>query len=65
MVLLILLLFREIFNQEKTKYRNEIERLHGELKLARASLNRETEWKTQVEENYKKLMVEKRQLLSQ
>ena len=58
-------LFRELFNQEKVKYKSEIERLKEEITLVKATLAKETEWKLQLEQNYKKAMQEKRDLLSE
>ncbi len=57
--------FREIFNQEKNKYKNEIRRLKDEAELVKATLVKEAEWKLQLEQNYRKCVEEKRELLSQ
>ncbi len=57
--------FREIFNGEKNKYKGEVERLQEEIILVKATLAKETEWKLQLEQNYKGLLQEKRDLLAQ
>ena len=47
------------------KHRAEVERVNQELVLTKASLAKETEWKMQLEQNYKKILQEKRSMLGQ
>ncbi len=64
-VFLVCFHFRELFNQEKNKLKNEVAKLKEELTLLKAMFVKETEWKLQLEENYKRAMQEKRDLLAQ
>ena len=57
--------YRDIFNQEKAKLRQKAEKLEGELAMVRSVMSRETEWKGQLEDNYRKLLDDKRNLLTQ
>ena len=54
---------RELFNAERLQNRQELEDLQGALRAARACAAKDEEWKTQLEETYRKLLVEKRELL--
>ena len=56
---------RSLYNAEKTRLRNEIEKLSTEVQNARNRLQRETDWKEKMEADHKHVMLEKRRLLAQ
>ena len=56
---------RELFLQEKSQLRVEVEQLEHELALCRATLAKEQEWKSQMETNHRMLLTEKRDLLTE
>ena len=52
-----------MFTTEKLRLRNVIEKLSDDLHLAKCTLSKETEWREKLEDNYKSLIKEKRDLL--
>ena len=56
---------RSLYNADKTKLRNEIERLTSDLDVTRNRLNRELEWKEQIDNDHKALLQDKRDMLTQ
>ena len=50
---------------ERTKYVEHMRHMDDDLRLTRAALQKELEWKDKVEGDYKSLLSEKRDLISQ
>ena len=57
--------FREGFRQERVKLTEEVERLENELALTKVTLQKEMEYKENMEQSHRSLLVEQRDLQSQ
>ena len=57
--------FREGFRQERVKLTEEVERLENELALTKVTLQKEMEYKENMEKSHRSLLVEQRDLQSQ
>ncbi|RUS85459.1 hypothetical protein EGW08_006792 [Elysia chlorotica] len=56
---------REFYTTERSKYMDHMKHLDEDLRLTRATLTKELEWREKMDDNYKTLMREKRDLISQ
>ncbi|XP_055865056.1 putative leucine-rich repeat-containing protein DDB_G0290503 isoform X3 [Biomphalaria glabrata] len=56
---------REFYSNEKSKYMDQIEHMNDDLRLTRAMLDKELEWREKMDESYKQLLREKRELITQ
>ncbi|GFO21962.1 transporter [Plakobranchus ocellatus] len=56
---------REFYTNERSKYMDHMKHLDEDLRLTRATLTKELEWREKMDDNYKTLMREKRDLISQ
>jgi len=57
--------FREGFRQERVKLTEEVERLENELALIKVTLQKEMEYKENMEKSHRSLLIEQRDLQSQ
>ncbi|XP_046334472.2 trichohyalin-like isoform X2 [Haliotis rufescens] len=60
-----LLKAREFYSHEKTRMNDQMTRMDEDLRLTRATLRKELEWKEKMDINYKQLLQEKRNLITQ
>jgi len=58
-------LFREFYTKEKHRVQDQLNRMDEDLRLTRATLRKELDWKDKMDTNYKQMLTEKRDLLSQ
>lgn len=58
-------MFRESFRQERVKLTEEVERLENELALMKVTLQKEMEYKSNMEKSHRSLLVEQRDLQTQ
>ena len=56
---------REFYVKEKHRVQEQLNRMDEDLRLTRATLRKELDWKDKMDGNYKNLISEKRDLLSQ
>lgn len=56
---------REFYSVERTKYMEHMRHMDDDLRLTRAALHKELEWKDKMDSNYKHLLDEKRELITQ
>ncbi|XP_076472299.1 uncharacterized protein LOC143301792 [Babylonia areolata] len=56
---------REFYSEERKRYAEHMRELEDDLRLTRAALNKELEWKDKMDVNYQHLLQEKRGLVSQ
>jgi len=61
----IMTCFREGFRQERVKLTEEVERLENELALMKVTLQKEMEYKANMEKSHRSLLEEQRDLQSQ
>ncbi|XP_076451851.1 uncharacterized protein LOC143287616 isoform X2 [Babylonia areolata] len=54
---------REFYSVERTKCREHMRQMDNDLRLTRAALQKELEWKDKMDSNYKHLLEEKRELI--
>ena len=57
--------FREFYTKEKSRVQDQLNRMDEDLRLTRATLRKELDWKDRMDSNYKHLICEKRELLTQ
>lgn len=57
--------FREGFRQERVRLTEKVERLENELALMRVTLQKETEYKENMEKSHHSLLLEQRELQAQ
>ncbi|XP_053379468.1 myosin-11-like isoform X3 [Mercenaria mercenaria] len=55
----------EFYTKEKHRVQDQLNRMDEDLRLTRATLRKELDWKDKMDGNYKQLLSEKRELLSQ
>ena len=56
---------REYYSLERNKFMEHMRHMDDDLRLTRAVLQKELEWKDKMDSNYKHLLDEKRNLISQ
>ncbi|XP_025082081.1 trichohyalin-like isoform X2 [Pomacea canaliculata] len=56
---------RETFTSERSKYHEHMQHMDEDLEHTRAALRKELEWKEKMDKNYKHLLQEKRELITQ
>ncbi|XP_070207439.1 putative leucine-rich repeat-containing protein DDB_G0290503 isoform X2 [Littorina saxatilis] len=56
---------REYYSLERNKFMEHMRQMDDDLRLTRAALQKELEWKDKMDANYKHLLEEKRDLISQ
>jgi hypothetical protein len=54
--------FRESFRQERLKLTEEIERIENELRLVKVTLDKELEYKDDLEKSHRTLLLEQQEL---
>ncbi|XP_046579547.1 myosin-11-like isoform X4 [Haliotis rubra] len=59
-----LLKARDFYSHEKTRMNDQMTRMDEDLRLTRATLRKELEWKEKMDINYKQLLHEKRDLIT-
>ena len=57
--------YREYYSLERNKFMEHMRHMDDDLRLTRAALQKELEWKDKMDSNYKHLLDEKRNLISQ
>ncbi|KAL3862147.1 hypothetical protein ACJMK2_008135 [Sinanodonta woodiana] len=55
----------DYYHKDKTRITDQINRMDEDLRLTRATLRKELDWKERMDKNYKDLLSEKRELLTQ
>lgn len=56
---------REFYTKEKARVQDQLNRMDEDLRLTRATLRKELDWKDRMDSNYKQVVAEKRELLTQ
>ncbi|XP_059167417.1 myosin-6-like [Physella acuta] len=56
---------REFYTNERSKYQEAMKHLDDDLRLTQATLSKELEWKERMDVNYKQMVREKRELITQ
>ncbi|XP_050412263.2 myosin-11 [Patella vulgata] len=59
-----LLKAREYYSTERSRLRDQMEVMDEELRLSRATLRKEAEWRDKMDANYKHILQEKRELIT-
>ncbi|XP_035826356.1 trichohyalin [Aplysia californica] len=56
---------REFYTSERSKYMDHMKHLDDDLRLTRATLTKELQWREKMDDSYKQLLREKRDLITQ